>query len=37
MLKFGFEKFLAASLLLALLSGQAKATVSHVVFIWAKK
>jgi hypothetical protein len=36
MLKFGFEKFLAASLLLALLSGQAKATVSHVVFIWAK-
>jgi hypothetical protein len=37
MLKFGFTKLLAVTLLLSLLSVQVNSAVSHIVFVWAKE
>jgi hypothetical protein len=37
MLKFGFTKLLAVTLLLSLLSMQVNSAVSHIVFVWAKE
>jgi hypothetical protein len=37
MLKFGFRKLLAVTLLLSFVSVQAHSAVSHIVFVWAKE
>jgi hypothetical protein len=37
MLKFGFTKLLAVTLLLIFISVQAHSAVSHIVFVWAKE
>ena len=37
MLKFGFTKLLAITLLLSFVSVQAHSAVSHIVFVWAKE
>jgi hypothetical protein len=37
MLKFGFTKLLAVTLLLSFVSVQAHSAVSHIVFVWAKE
>jgi hypothetical protein len=37
MLKFGFTKLLAVTLLLSFVSVQTHSAVSHIVFVWAKE